>query len=142
MLALVGSGEYLPEMEIVDHYLLDRPVWQAIQDVVARGGVLAGCSTGAMVLGEKIPGFPRAQRAFNLLEGAVVVPHFDEIPSWTARLIRLLLGRNARMVGILGYTALLVNGYTCKVLGKPEIQLLLSQCMSIISNALDSTRRL
>jgi cyanophycinase len=206
LLALVGSGEYLPEMQIVDRYLLEglgshpnvvclptaagtegqeritywsnlgesyfrsmgvevatapvinrqnaqnaslaeqvrganfiylsggKPeyllatlknslVWVAIQDVVARGGVLAGCSAGAMILGKKIPGFPNWRGAFNLLEGAVIIPHFDEMPPWLVGLLRRWMGREARMVGVPGFTALVVNGKTCKVLGKGNVTL-------------------
>ena len=206
MLVLVGSGEYLPEMQIVDRELLDgldgRPnvvclptaagtegqeriaywsslgenyfksmgvdvatvpvinyqdaqnpslaeqvrlanfiylsggkpeyllatlknslVWGAIQDVVAGGGVLAGCSAGAMVLGAKIPGLPGWRRGFNLLEGAVIIPHFDEMPPWLVGLLRRWMGREARMVGVPGFTALVVNEKTCKVLGKGNVTL-------------------
>ena len=206
MLALVGSGEYLPDMQIVDRYLLDgldgqpnvvclptaagtegqeriaywsnlgenhfrslgvdvatvpvinrqdaqnasladqvrtanfiylsggKPdyllatmkgslVWGAIQEVVTRGGVLAGCSAGAMVLGEKIPGFPSWRNAFNLLEGAVIIPHFDEMPPWLVGLLRRWMGREARMVGVPGFTALAVNEKSCKVLGKGSVTL-------------------
>ena len=35
--------------------------WQAILSVLDSGGLLAGCSAGAMVLGEKILGLSRAQ---------------------------------------------------------------------------------
>jgi cyanophycinase len=101
--------------------LKDSLVWQAIQDVVARGGVLAGCSAGAMILGEKIPGFPGWRQAFNLLEGAVVIPHFDELPVWMVGLVRRWMGRQARMVGVPAFTALAVNGNSCKVLGKGSV---------------------
>jgi cyanophycinase-like exopeptidase len=96
-------------------------VWQAIQDVIGRGGLLAGCSAGAMILGRWIPGFPRWQRAFDLLPGAVVVPHFDEIPSWMVGLIHVWLARRGRLVGVPGYTALLVNARVCSVLGKGPV---------------------
>jgi cyanophycinase len=206
MIALVGSGEYLPGMETVDRFLLDalgqnpqvaclptaagtegpdriaywsdlgvdhfrslgasasavsvitrqdsestvlaaqvreanfvylsggRPdyllatlkgsrVWQSILEVLGRGGVLAGCSAGAMILGEKIPGFPRGQNAFNLLKGAVVIPHFDEVPGWMSSLIKIWIGRRRRMVGVPGYTALVVEGKTCRVVGKSSVVL-------------------
>lgn len=103
--------------------LKDSLVWQAVQDVLARGGVLAGCSAGAMILGEKIPGLPRWRRAFNLLTGAVVLPHFDEIPAWMVRILHHWIGRRGRMVGVPGYTALIVNGKTCKVAGKSNVTL-------------------
>lgn len=101
--------------------LKDSLVWEAIRAVLARGGVLAGCSAGAMVQGEWIPGFPRRQRAFNLLAGAVVVPHFDEVPPWLGRMLRLWIGRSGRMLGIPGYTALVVDGKECRVVGRDSV---------------------
>ena len=101
--------------------LVDSLVWEAIQTVIARGGVLAGCSAGAMVQGAWIPGFPKRQRAFNLLPGAVVVPHYDELPSWMGRFLRLWIGRNGRMLGIPGYTALVVDGEACRVVGRGSV---------------------
>src|SRR5579884_1822484 len=45
------------------HYLLqtlqDTLAWQAIKNVFVTGGVIAGCSAGAMVLGGVIFGFPQ-----------------------------------------------------------------------------------
>jgi cyanophycinase len=206
MIALVGSGEYLPEMDAVDRYLLDRlgpgprvaclptaagtegaeridywsrlgvehftrlgarpstvpvvtredaldtalandvrqadfvylsggkpdyllatlkdsPVWDAISEVHARRGVVAGCSAGAMVLGGFIPGLPRLQPAFSLLPGSVVVPHFDEVPGWMLAGIRLWVGPSRRLVGVPGFTALFVENGECRVLGRGPVTL-------------------
>jgi cyanophycinase-like exopeptidase len=110
-----GKPDYLLDT------LKDSQVWKAILDVLGRGGVLAGCSAGAMVMGEWLPGFAGGKRAFGLLPGAVVIPHFDELPSWVAPLLRLWAGRGGRMVGIPGYTALAADHGTCKVLGKGSV---------------------
>jgi cyanophycinase len=112
-----GKPEYLLAT------LKDSLVWQAIQEVIALGGVLAGCSAGAMILGEKIPSFPTWRDALNLLEGAVIIPHFDEMPAWLVGLLRRWMGREARMVGVPGFTALAVNEKSCKVLGKGSVTL-------------------
>ncbi len=101
--------------------LQDSLVWQAIQDVLIRGGILAGCSAGAMVLGRWIPGFPGMKPAFNLLEEAIVLPHFDEIPNWMVRLILIWVVRRGRMVGVPGFTALVVKGDACRVVGKGNV---------------------
>ena len=93
-------------------------VWEAIQSVLARGGILAGCSAGAMILGERIPAFPVWQRAFNLLPGAVVVPHFDEMPESFSKTMRLFVSRDKVLVGIDGYTALVLQGEQLQVLGR------------------------
>jgi len=101
--------------------LKDSPVWEAVQAVLARGGVLAGCSAGAMVQGAWIPGFPRRQPAFNLLPGAVVVPHYDELPPWMGSILHLWVRRSGCMLGIPGYTALVVDGDECRVVGRDRV---------------------
>jgi cyanophycinase len=92
--------------------------WEAIQSVLAKGGILAGCSAGAMILGERIPAFPVWQRAFNLLPGAVVVPHFDEMPESFSKTMRLFVSRDKVLVGVEGYTALVLQGRELQVLGR------------------------
>ena len=62
--------------------------WGAIQAVLAGGGLLAGCSAGAMILGEKFFGFPGWKRGFGFLPGATILPHFDEIPQAMIRSLR------------------------------------------------------
>jgi cyanophycinase len=92
-------------------------VWEAIRSVLAGGGILAGCSAGAMVMGGKIIGFPISKPAFNLLPGAVVIPHFDEFPAGMLSLVRRLVGKRTPIVGIEANTALLYSGDHCEVLG-------------------------
>jgi len=125
--ALVGAANFVYLSGGRPDYLLgvleDSLVWQAIQGILERGGILAGCSAGAMVLGEKIPGFPAWRSAFNLLKGTVVIPHFDEIPTWVTPLLRLWKGRRRRLVGIPGYTALVADGNACQILGKGSVTL-------------------
>lgn len=200
MLALVGSGEYLPAMQAVDQYLLgqlqaeasviclptaagsegderiaywselgkahfsrlgvkvealkvidtpsaNRPefadkirlanfiylsggkpdylfrtlngslVWDAIMDVCNKGGVLAGCSAGAMIMGERLPAFPGTKPAFGLLPGAVIIPHFDEIPKALIHSLRLLVRGEHTLLGIDGNTALVGNDGEFQVRG-------------------------
>jgi cyanophycinase-like exopeptidase len=80
--------------------------WEAIQKVLAAGGVLAGCSAGAMILGERFYGFPGWKSGFNLLPGAVILPHYDEIPERMAGPMRRLAGKAMVLLGIEGSTAL------------------------------------
>ncbi len=97
--------------------LIDSRAWAAIQEMLSRGGILAGCSAGAMIMGESIPSFPRALKAFGLLPGTVIAPHFDEIPGWFLGLIRLLTGRGYTLVGIEGNTALVITNAEKLVVG-------------------------
>jgi cyanophycinase len=96
--------------------LRNTPVWEAALDVHRRGGVLAGCSAGAMILGQRIPSFPRSLQAFGLLP-VVVMPHFDEIGPRAARIARTLIARKQTLLGIDGSTALVSNSQGLLVLG-------------------------
>lgn len=107
--------------------LKDSLAWRAIQEVLAAGGILAGCSAGAMILGERIPAFPVWQRAFNLVPGAVVVPHYDEIPSSFARTMKMFVSRDKTLVGIEGNTALVKDGDVYSVLGQGGVTIWNSQ---------------
>ena len=103
------------------HYLhrtLDGSlVWQAILAVLARGGLLAGCSAGAMILGEKFFGFPGSKRGFAFLPGATVVPHFEELPQHMLGVMRRIAGKDLTILGIEGNTALVQTGDGYEVLG-------------------------
>lgn len=102
------------------------PAWAAIQCVLAGGGVVAGCSAGAMVFGEKVPAFrnPWALRdGFGYLPGVVILPHFDEIPDGFVRLARAALPGRYRLVGIEGYTALVVDAGGARVVGAGGVTL-------------------
>ncbi len=106
-----GKPEYL------HHTLVGTRVWAAIQGVLAQGGLLAGCSAGAMVLGERFFGFPGWKPGFNFLPGMTIIPHFDEIPAAMLTPARLLLGHELLILGIDGNTALVKDGEEYTVLG-------------------------
>lgn len=98
-----GKPDYL-------HHTLDNsPAWEAILEVHQRGGMVAGCSAGAMIMGERLPGFPGWGAAFGLLPGTAILPHFDEIPPVFIRTARFLAARRLTVLGIEGNTALLVT---------------------------------
>jgi cyanophycinase len=101
--------------------LQGTPAWQAILAVHQGGGVVAGCSAGAMILGEKLPGFPALGPAFGLLPGTLIMPHFDEIPPWLSGPLRLLAGRRLTLVGIDGDTALVAGPDGYRVLGRRAV---------------------
>jgi cyanophycinase len=91
------------------HQLLDgTAAWAAILGVLDRGGVLAGCSAGAMVQGSHIAGIRggAGSPGFGLLPDTIVLPHFDEYPSLAGSVVHRLVGRPRTVVGIDGATAL------------------------------------
>ena len=92
-------------------------VWDAVLSVLAGGGLLAGCSAGAMVLGEKFFGFPGLKTGFNFLPGVTVIPHYDEIPSYVIKSVKTLAGSDLTVIGIEGNTALVCSGEQYEVLG-------------------------
>lgn len=91
--------------------------WEAIVSVLAGGGLLAGCSAGAMVMGEVFYGFPGWRPGFSLLPGVTVMPHYDEIPVNMVRLVRSLTRKGLALVGIERNTALVETGRQYEVLG-------------------------
>jgi cyanophycinase len=97
--------------------------WEAILLVLAGGGLLAGCSAGAMVLGERFFGFPGWHTGFDLVPGVTVVPHFDEIPGALSRSIHALAGKHLMVAGIEANTALVKNGSQYEVLGAGGVTL-------------------
>jgi cyanophycinase len=107
-----GKPEYLLET------LKDTPAWNAILGVHEKGGVVAGCSAGAMIMGAFIPGFPRWRRSFGLLPATVVVPHFDEIPSVIIYGFHLFSSRAWTLLGIERNTALVVENGKEEVIGE------------------------
>jgi cyanophycinase len=101
------------------HYLLDTfqdtPAWEAIKEVYAAGGVIAGCSAGAMVLAAYM--FGRGLRvwqpvpALGLAPGLAVIPHFDEMPGWATGISRKLLP-DLTIAGVEGNTGLIGSAQT------------------------------
>jgi cyanophycinase len=94
--------------------------WQAILTVFAAGGVVAGCSAGAMVMGAQVFDFPQVWRTLpglNLVPGIAVVPHFDELPAF---MMSTLIGtrQTVTVVGIDGSTALVGSNGQWTVQGK------------------------
>ncbi|HEX5415398.1 MAG TPA: Type 1 glutamine amidotransferase-like domain-containing protein [Chloroflexota bacterium] len=97
-------------------YLLDTlagtPAWQEIRRVYESGGVVAGCSAGAMVLGGELVDVPQVwhtRPALGLVPGVLVIPHFDEARSWIANLLGAM-PHTATVVGVDGMTALVGHG--------------------------------
>jgi cyanophycinase len=86
--------------------LVGSLVWVAIMEVLGQGGVVAGCSAGAMIMGERFPSFPHAKQAFGLVRGAIIMPHFDEIPKAMTNSLHRMVRDHESLLGIEGNTAL------------------------------------
>ena len=110
--------------------LEDTAVWSAVRAVFDRGGVIAGCSAGAMIMGGFVPEFSmkagmpwinRWRAAFAWLPDAIVVPHYDEFPEV---MVSLMFGRRpagSYLIGIDGHTALVGADHTWQVLGAGRV---------------------
>jgi len=112
--------------------LVDTLVWQAVKDVLNRGGVVAGCSAGAMIMGGYVPefsmrlGLPKVGQwkpAFGLVPNAVIVPHYNEFPE---AMVGLMFGRRPAgsfLIGVDADTALVgLNGHW-QVMGARRVTL-------------------
>lgn len=92
--------------------LVDTRAWQAITSACAQGAVLAGCSAGAMILGQIMPS--RAALTFDFVSGfgwiknCLVLPHFDRLPFGSVLLpmVRRKLAEGQYALGIDENTAL------------------------------------
>lgn len=89
--------------------LVGTPVWEAVLAVLQRGGVVAGCSAGAMIMGSFVPGFslrmgiPRTEKwlsGFGLIPHAVIAPHYDEFPEMLTNTMFGRAPRDSFLIGI------------------------------------------
>jgi cyanophycinase-like exopeptidase len=98
------------------HYLanslINTPVWSAILSNWEKGGSLAGCSAGAMVLSSQIPHFRLSKneptKGLNLIPNIRVIPHFNKFFKWIpegAAKILLNLEGDVILIGIDELTA-------------------------------------
>lgn len=116
------------------HYLLetlkDTLAWEAIKNMFARGGVVAGCSAGAMVMGGVIFRFPQfwqTQPALRLVPDIAVIPHFNELPAALSQAIdridvkETVVGIDAATALVWGNNAWTVQGHgTVTVFQEPK----------------------
>ncbi|MGD0173871.1 MAG: Type 1 glutamine amidotransferase-like domain-containing protein [Anaerolineales bacterium] len=93
--------------------------WESILAVIRSGGLLSGCSAGAMIMGEAFFSFSGRSRqaGFRLLPGATVIPHYDEIPDWVVAPVRGWITQGLTLIGIEANTALFHNDHQMEVLG-------------------------
>ena len=114
-----GKPQYLLET------LRDTACWHAIVDVFAAGGVIAGCSAGAMVLAEYMLAWPQFKRtipALGLAPGIAIIPHFDQVPGWITSVVRMV-PKGITVVGVEGSTALVGSEQSWTVCGRGSVTL-------------------
>jgi cyanophycinase-like exopeptidase len=116
-----------------DHLLdvLDgTPAAAALRAVHLRGGIVVGCSAGAMVLaarqprlrGRRFVRIPAGWRdALGFVEGAAVLPHYDAFPEPLAALIAFLPRRGTALLGIDEETAAIGRDGTWRVRGPGRV---------------------
>lgn len=92
-------------------------VWESILEVTNRGGLLVGCSAGAMIQGELFVGRTGRGDGFGLWPSVAVIPHFDEIPSPVAAAMRKAAGKGRTVIGVNGNTALVNANGSYRVVG-------------------------
>jgi cyanophycinase len=128
------------------HYLFETlngsRLWQAAEKAFDRGAVYAGCSAGAMILGEHIPDFRtfgiRQKAAFGTLRGATIFPHFDRMMQWRRMLVPLLQSRLVTGEYVLGIdedTALVGSpGATWQAMGRQQVYVITKNEVKPFSN--------
>jgi cyanophycinase-like exopeptidase len=106
--------------------LTQTPAWEAVLALLRRGGVVAGCSAGAMILGAFIPAFRLRQLpgrdalwtpAFALAPHSIVVPHFDQLPRAILRAWMATRPADTRVLGIDADTAVVGRPGHWRILG-------------------------
>jgi len=118
------------------HYLYETmhgsQAWEAIQKATGRGAVLAGCSAGAMFIGEFLPDFRsfglRQNRVFGLLPRSHIFPHFDRMLAWrsvTIPMLQPLIPADEYVLGLDEDTALVGKlGSEWTVMGRQSVYLI------------------
>ncbi len=104
--------------------LRDTPAWAGVERVLARGGVVAGCSAGAMIMGATFPSFPnfmQREDGFGLVPRAVVIPHYDEFLGRMVGLAQFGATPDRYLMGIDGMTGLLLGADGWRVLGERRV---------------------
>lgn len=102
--------------------------WSAALGVLAGGGVIAGCSAGAMVLGAAIlaPSLRRpfaTEPALGLVPGCIILPHYDVLPRPICALAAWGAPADLTLIGVEEDTALVGDGAQWQVLGRGGIEL-------------------
>lgn len=119
--------------------MADTRAWAAAQRAFARGAVYAGCSAGAMMLGQQVPDVRSPDLtlypAFNLIAHALILPHFDLMESFRPGL-KVQLQRQLRPgqygLGIDEHTALIGRaGEAWTIMGAGTVSIITSDAIAV-----------
>ena len=113
-----GKPDYLYDT------LAGTPALAAILAVLDGGGVVAGCSAGAMIWGEQfrsLRGVTDWRPGFGRTLGAVVIPHFDEMPSGMLTAAWQSLPPELSLLGVDRNTALVLADGKAQVVGSGSV---------------------
>lgn len=98
-----GDPIYLAET------LAGSRLWEVVRTIYDRGGVVAGSSAGAMVLGEQLWRFDGWKPGLGLAPGLAILPHHATLSArWNALAMAASLPNGVTLVGIDDATALLL----------------------------------
>lgn len=118
------------------HYLYETlngtRAWEAVQKATRRGAAFAGCSAGAMFIGEFLPDFRsfglRQNRVFGVLPKSHIFPHFDRMLAWrsvTIPMLQPLIPADEYVLGLDEDTALVGRlGGQWTVMGRQSIYII------------------
>ncbi len=121
-----GKPDYLQQT------LAGTPVWAAVKSVYESGGVVAGCSAGAMIMGAYVPVFSTRlglpwigdwRPAFSLVPGAIVAPHYNEFPELLTGLMFRQRPAGSFLIGVDANTALVGSDGHWTVMGSGRVTL-------------------
>lgn len=100
--------------------LLGSKTWEAVRAVEARGGLVAGSSAGAMMLGERMWRFDGWTEGLGLAPGLAILPHHATLAArWNALRMAAALPAGVTLIGIDEATALLLP--EARVLGIGQV---------------------
>jgi cyanophycinase len=104
-------------------------LWAAALAAHERGAILAGCSAGAMVLGERQLDVGRGLRppvgwdpALGVVPSVAVIPHYDRVPHTLAALMVMTAPRGTVVLGIDEDTAAVGEGGAFRVIGRASVE--------------------
>ena len=110
-----GNPTYLYET------IKDTPFYKEIVNIHHNGGIIAGCSAGAMIMGEKmIKGY-----GFNLINNVIVIPHYGEsFYSWVTNTVKLLNRGNYKLLCLEKDTYFTLNNEEIEIIGSNNVHVI------------------